>query len=390
MRIILDGSVSTVKRLRVSLGTLVAIEATADDSVAVGGIALAGARARRQVRANATRRRAALAEATAADVVATETRTAQAAIERAFEAIEQVNRLMHPRAEGSELARINSAPLHAPTKVDASIGQLLNLAKRIHTLTAGVFDPCTPAQPGGLGDVEVSDDETEVVCHAPVSLDFGGFAKGYAVDCAIEALVASGCTAGGVNAGGDMRVFGHRDEPVFVRGPAGELTANELVDAALAVSDAMSGQRPPEHQGYYVRGAAPTPATDQHAVSSEPTSANQRGGNRNPSAHGSGSSAHDSVPSEHGSGSSAHGGGPGARGGVSSELTAASSAVPAPTAATYAAVIADKAVIADALAKCVLLCAPAVTAHALRVFGATQLRSPVDIAATLTDTSPTR
>jgi thiamine biosynthesis lipoprotein len=301
MRIILDGSVSTVKRLRVSLGTLVAIEATAD-------------------------------------VIASEILTAEAAIERAFEAIEQVNRLMHPRANGSDLARISSAPLHAPTKVHASIGQLLNLAKRIHTLTEGLFDPCTPAQPGRLGDVEVSDDETEVVCHAPVWLDFGGFAKGYAVDCAIEALVAGGCTAGLVNAGGDMRVFGQGGEPVFVRGPAGELTAIELVDAALAVSDTMSEQRPPEHQGYYVRG-----------------------GNRN--------SEHADA-SEHNSGPSARTGGHGS----GSEPTAASSALPAPPAATYAAVIADKAVIADALAKCVLLCAPVVTAHALRVFGATQLR----------------
>jgi thiamine biosynthesis lipoprotein len=282
MRIILDDSVSTVKRLRVSLGTLLAIEATADGNVTVGGIAPAG-------------------------VIATEVRTAEAAIERAFEAIEQVNRLMHPRSEGSDLARINRAPLHAPTKVHASVGQLLNLAKRIHTLTEGVFDPCTPAQPGRLSDIEVLDDETEVVCHAPVALDFGGFAKGYAVDFAIEALVAGGCTAGLVNAGGDMRVFGQRDESVFVRGPAGELTAIELVNAALAVSDTMSGQRPPEHQGYYVRDTAATTAPDQHA--------------------------------------------------------------------TYAAVIADKAVIADALAKCVLLCAPAVTTRALGAFGATQLRS---------------
>lgn len=326
-----------VKRLRVSLGTLVAIEATA-----VGRIALAGATAHRKIRANAARRRAALActaateviptvlaETAAADVVVTEVITAEAAIERAFEAIEHVNRLMHPWSEGSDLARISRAPLYSPVKVHASIGQLLNLAKRIHALTEGVFDPCTPAQPGRLGDVEVSDDETEVVCHAPVLLDFGGFAKGYAVDCAIEALVAGGCTAGLVNAGGDMRVFGHRDEPVFVRGPAGELTAIELVDAALAVSDTICRQRPPEHQGYYVRGGA-----------------------------------------------SAHNRGPGAHGSSRREPTEASTAVPAPFAATYAAVIADKAAIADALAKCVLLCTPAVTAHALRVLGATQLRSP--------------
>jgi len=181
--------------------------------------------------------------------------------------------------------------------------------------------------------------------------------------------MAAGCTAGLVNAGGDMRVFGQRHEPVFVRGPAGTLTPIELVNAALAVSDTVSGQRPPEHLGYYVRGATPTPAADQHAGSSEPAGANERGGNHNsgPSAHGSGSSnARDSGPSAHGSGRR--------------EPPAASSAVPAPFAAKYAAVTADKAVIADALAKCVVLCAPAVTAHALRAFGATQLHTPASIA----------
>ncbi len=65
--------------------------------------------------------------------------------------------------------------------------------------------------------------------------------------------MASGCTAGLVNAGGDLRVFGQRSEPVFVRGAAGELINIELTNAALAVSDATAQQRPPEHQGYYVR-----------------------------------------------------------------------------------------------------------------------------------------
>jgi thiamine biosynthesis lipoprotein len=242
---------------------------------------------------------------------------------------------MHPRADGSDLARINCAPLHAPTKVHASVGQLLNLAKRINTLSEGAFDPCTPAQPGRLSDVEISDDETEVVCHAPVALDFGGFAKGYAVDCAVDALMAGGCTAGLVNAGGDMRVFGQRPDPAFVRGPAGELTPIELVDAALAVSDAKSGQRPPEHQGYYVRAARLVTAAHQHA----------------------------SASSEH-----SHGGKPPAvRGGE--QTTTPDSAT------TYAAVIAPTAVIADALAKCVLLCPSPVSARMLREFRATLAHS---------------
>src|SRR5690348_1565524 len=122
MRIILDGSVSTVKRLRVSLGTLVAIEATAAS-----------------------------------------VHEADAAIEDAFGAIFAVDRRMHPQNAGSDLASINESPPHVPVKVHPSVGQLLKLARRLHELTDGIFDPCLPARPGRLSDVQVSGDETEVV-----------------------------------------------------------------------------------------------------------------------------------------------------------------------------------------------------------------------------------
>jgi FAD:protein FMN transferase len=255
IRIILNGSVGTVKRLRISLGTFVAIEAIAGPASA-----------------------------------------AETALEAAFAAIARVERRMHPQAAGSDLARINSAPLHVPVTVHPSICELLNLARRINTLTNGVFDPCLPTQPGRLHDIDSS--SGNVVCHAPVALDFGGFAKGYAVDCAIETLRSSGCSGGLVNAGGDLRVFGPRTEPMFVRGPAGELTNIELSDAAIAVSDTNSRQRPREHQGYYG-----TPALANN----------------------------------------------------------------------YAAIIAAEAVVADALAKCVLLCPSAVADRALKAFDATQL-----------------
>jgi thiamine biosynthesis lipoprotein len=330
MRIILVGSVGTVKRLRVSLGTLVAIEATTADADAACKPApaevMAAQTAAANIAAEAARTKitadglaitaaadiiaAGPADAGAAEASAANTAIAESAINRAFEAIELVNRLMHPTAEGSDLARINNAPLHEPTRVHASVGQLLNLARRINTLTDGVFDPCTPAQPGRLGDIQVSTDETEIVCHAPVALDFGGFAKGYAVDCAIEALMASGCTAGLVNAGGDLRVFGRRAAPVFVRAAGGELITVELIDAALAVSDAASPQRPPKHQGYYVRASSTALGEDQRTA--------------------------------------------------------------APLAVTLAAVVARTAAIADALTKCVLLCPPAVAIRTLRAFGATQ------------------
>jgi len=325
MRISLNASVCTVKRLRVSLGTLVAIEATASatadiagsEPAVTAGFAPVGIGDRATGMPGTTEIEIvagppgpgpdiAACETVVADTAESagpprpHTRSralAEAAIEQAFRAIEQVNRLLHPRAADSDLARINSAPLHVPTKVHPSVGQLLNLARRINILTGGVFDPCTPAEPGRLNDIEISADETEIVCRKRVALDLGGFAKGYAVDCAIEALMAAGCTAGLVNAGGDLRVFGQRTEPVFVRGRHGELTNIELTDAALAVSDAASEQRPPEHQGYYGAPALVTP---------------------------------------------------------------------------FACVIAPQAVIADALSKCVLLCRKPISDRALQEFNATR------------------
>jgi thiamine biosynthesis lipoprotein len=216
MRIILNGSVGTVKRLRIALGTLVAIEATAASTSA-----------------------------------------AEAAVEAAYCAIKSIDDRMHPSGTRSDLARINRASPGIPLAVHPTISQLLNLARRINALSEGVFDPCLPSQPGKLQDIVAICPE-EVICRMPVALDFGGFAKGYAVDRAITTLMERGCTNGLVNAGGDLRVFGSGLDPIFVRGPSGDLTNIDLKGAALAVSDANSQTRPPEHRGYYnrVHGAA--------------------------------------------------------------------------------------------------------------------------------------
>jgi thiamine biosynthesis lipoprotein len=273
--------VGTVKRLRISLGTLVAVEATSTSATA-----------------------------------------AEAAVEAAFGALTQIGQRLHPHSADSDLARINNAPLQTCIEVHSSTCELLNLARQLNTLTAGVFDPCLPSRAGRLQDIDVS--TGQLFCHAPVALDFGGFAKGYAVDCAIEALSSHGCTAGLVNAGGDLRVFGARTEPIFLRGPAGELTRIELSDAALAVSDADSQRYPAEHQGYYIRSRA-------------------LGDNRHDA---------NSLDAAHSNNADSRRGGP--------------------PPLRYAAVVAKQAVIADALTKCVLLCPQAIAGAVLKAFGATQ------------------
>ena len=72
---------------------------------------------------------------------------------------------------------------------------------------------------------------------SPVRITLDGIAKGYAVDRAIAALKHSKVTAGWVNAGGDMRIFGDIALPVHRRELDGRFTPlGQLRNAALASS----------------------------------------------------------------------------------------------------------------------------------------------------------
>jgi thiamine biosynthesis lipoprotein len=70
-----------------------------------------------------------------------------------------------------------------------------------------------------------------------VLIDLGGIAKGFAVDRAVEALIAAGVSHGVVNAGGDVRVFGTVDHVVHIRSGHGGLDrAISIRDGAVASS----------------------------------------------------------------------------------------------------------------------------------------------------------
>ena len=247
----------------------------------------------------------------AIEATAESAETALQALESGFAAVHEVDRLMHPRRQGSDLAAIHTAAPGTPIAIHRSTCEVLSLAKVIHRLSDGVFDPCvTPLRDGrqragSLADLEIVEGETgaarAVVCRAALSLDLGGIAKGYAVDRAVIALRAAGCCSGLVNAGGDLRVFGTNAQTLFLR-KGSQTHRVELAEAALAVSDADAAQRPVEHRGYYIGSS-----TDPQLV------------------------------------------------------------------CRYAAVLAPEAAIADALTKCVLLCPPETTARALRELRARQI-----------------
>jgi FAD:protein FMN transferase len=187
------------------------------------------------------------------------------AIEAAYAAVLEVDRLMHPHRPGSDLARVNQAPLHVPVEVHSLTWEVLRLARELSEISEGIFDPCLPTRPGRMSDVELTE-SGHAICHAPVSIDLGGIAKGYAVDRAVAALSAHGCSSGLVNAGGDLRVFGPESRTILLRSPDGSFNAVELWNESLAASSVEAPERPAEHQGYYDRRTSRAPRCVSAAV----------------------------------------------------------------------------------------------------------------------------
>jgi thiamine biosynthesis lipoprotein len=195
---------------------------------------------------------------------------ARSALETAFAAVTDVEGRMHPQQGGSDVQRINTASPGERCPIHASTWRVLELARRLHSASDGVFDPCLPQRAGRLDDLELSPFELQgagwVICRAPVALDLGGIAKGYAVDRATDALIAAGCGAGLVNSGGDLRLFGTEHRTVLLRHAGATYQPLLLENTALAVSDLDAPRRPSGHRGYYVRSANTPPLRRYAAV----------------------------------------------------------------------------------------------------------------------------
>ena len=139
-------------------------------------------------------------------VIRTEERgQAQWAIRKAMAAVFDVHRTMTLHDE-SPLTVLNR---RGSLEVPLSIATVLDAAMGVHRASGGVFDPTVSATVSGMGNVELDRANRLVRLHHPgSSLDFNGIAKGFAVDCAVDALRAAGFTDFLVNAGGDLYAAG--------------------------------------------------------------------------------------------------------------------------------------------------------------------------------------
>lgn len=224
--------------------------------------------ARRTVRASAgwvLREEAIMGTAIKVELWAEDRRAGEAAAAAVMEEMHRIDRAMSPHKAGSELSRINRDAARGPVPLSEEMFRLLQRAQDFSRLTKGAFD-ITYAAVGRLYDYRNRvrptpealaqaracvgwaglqlDAHSRSLCFAKegMRIDLGGFAKGHAVDLAVELLARRGIRHAWVSAGGDSRVLGdRRGRPwsVAIRDPRreGEVVAVlPLEDTSISTS----------------------------------------------------------------------------------------------------------------------------------------------------------
>jgi thiamine biosynthesis lipoprotein len=185
------------------------------------------------------------------------------AINHAFEAVQKVHALMSYHDPESDVSRINRYAFEYSLPVDKNTWRVLSRARDLAEASDGLFDiTVAPAlahlgylprhagfpKPSGQGSwrhVELLPGN-RVRLARRLQIDLGGIAKGYAVDLAVHALEDTGMSAGRVNAGGDMRVFGTEPQVIHVRHPhdAGQmLPLMQIRHGSVATSASYYSER---------------------------------------------------------------------------------------------------------------------------------------------------
>jgi thiamine biosynthesis lipoprotein len=174
----------------------------------------------------------------------------------AFDAVELVQRLMSFHEPESDLSRLNRRAAIEPVNVHPWTARVIGRALALFYATDGLFDCAIGAEllrwqllpdhdfalmRTGRSSAIRFVSKNRIAFDAPIVIDLGGIAKGFAVDRAVAALRRHGVRRGVVNAGGDLRVFGQVAHPVHIRDPRDPRVlrhAGWLRNGAIATSSA--------------------------------------------------------------------------------------------------------------------------------------------------------
>jgi thiamine biosynthesis lipoprotein len=164
-------------------------------------------------------------------------KAAQGIINEAWREFERIGRIFNPYDPESEVAELNQAGASGKINVSADLYQVLKTSKELFAASQGRFDPTCfrikqlwrhaedaqdipsdrdilkALQGTGLENVELAGGQSGDIWidNPAIRFDFGGIAKGYAVDCVRKVLKANGVSHGLVQLGGEIAAFGEND-----------------------------------------------------------------------------------------------------------------------------------------------------------------------------------
>lgn len=185
---------------------------------------------------------------------------ANKAVLQAFQEIKRIETLMSPWLDSSDVTRINRSAGKAWLKVSPETMEVIKKAQEISELSEGGFDitigpltelwrearkkkipPSIEEVKEKLGLVNFKNIETDqkgkvFLKKKGMAIDLGGIAKGYAVDRAFELLKSLGYRNLIINAGGDLRVGGLKNNQPWSIGIQNPRESQKLL-ARISVSD---------------------------------------------------------------------------------------------------------------------------------------------------------
>ena len=193
-------------------------------------------------------------------LIADDEEAANKASLQAFQEIKRIETLMSPWLDSSDVTRINRSAGKERVKVSPETFEVIQKAQEISELSEGGFDitigpltelwrkarekkipPSVEEVKEKLGlvnfkNIEMDQEGKVFLKKKDMAIDLGGIAKGYAVDRAFELLKSLGYKNLIVNAGGDLRVGGLKNNQPWSIGIQNPRESKNIL-ARISVSD---------------------------------------------------------------------------------------------------------------------------------------------------------
>ena len=213
----------------------------------------------------------------AVTVVAATSEQADDAIERAFDEIRELEKLLSFWTDDSEIAAINTNAGKNAVSVSQPTMEVISKALEISKMTNGAFDATVGPvirqwdfkkeklpEPGALKEALKKVDymaigldvnnSTAYLSRPEMSFDTGGIAKGFAADRAIGILKALGIEAALVSVSGDIKAYGTKPDGtvwrVGIRDPRSE-DPNEFIASVDLNNEAISTSG--DYERFFIR-----------------------------------------------------------------------------------------------------------------------------------------